>query len=164
MYTELVCAFSLTKGTPQHVVDTLLYMTGQSSAEPETLPPHPFFGDTRWDHMLRGGSAYFDGDPHSTVRVDEYSGKHRVTIRCNFKNYDGELEKFIDWLTPHIDALPGDFVGYKRYEDTDVPTLLYHPGIFITPQIPEDFLAGAAIDTDAWVEATRQPCALEGKK
>jgi hypothetical protein len=149
MYTELNCAFALSKNTPGQIINILLYMTGQSSTEPETIPPHPLFGDTRWNHMLRGASAYFDGEPHSMVRLDEFSDKHRVTIRCNFKNYDDELEKFIDWITPHIDALPGDFLGYKRYEDTEMPTLLYHPGLFITPLISEEILSEAAMET-AW--------------
>jgi len=162
-YTELNCAFALCKNTPQQIVDLLLYMTGQSGTEPESLPPRPFFGDTRWDHMLRGASAFFEGDACSTVRFDEYSGKYRVTIRCNFKNYDDEIEKFIAWVTPYIDALQGDFLGYSRAETTEVPTLLYHPALFITPQIPEDVLAGAANDTDAWVEATQQR-ALENEK
>jgi len=164
MYTELNCAFALSKNTPQQIVDLLLYMTGQSSTEPATLPPHPLFGDTRWDSMLRGASAYFDGDSHSTVRLDEFSGKHRVTIRCNFKNYDDEIRRFIDWITPHIDSLPGDFIGYTRYEDTELPTLLYHPRLFITPQIPEEIFGAAAREVDWWTTATPHRRDMEGKK
>jgi hypothetical protein len=143
MYTELNCAFSLSKNTPQQIVDILLHMTGQSRTAPDELPPHPLFGDTRWDYMLQSSSVYFDGDPHSAIRLDEIDGQHRVTIRCNFKNYDDEITKFIDWITPYIDALPGDFIGYSRYEDTEVPTLLYHPRLFITPQIPEEIYGNA---------------------
>ena len=143
-YTELNCAFSLHGETPQHVVETLLYMTGQSETEPDSLPPHPLFGDTRWDGMLSGSSSYFGADPHSTVRRNEINGKYHVTIRCNFKDYDGEIEKFIDWITPHIQALPGDFIGYKRSDLTEVPTLLYHPRRFFTPNITEEILGEAA--------------------
>jgi len=150
-YTELNCAFSLSKHTPQHIADILLYMTGQSLTRPDEIPPHSLFGDTTWDYMLKSASAYFDGDAHSTVRLDESSGKHRVTIRCNFKNYDDEITKFIDWITPYIDALRGDFIGYSRYEDTEVPTLLYHPRMFITPQIPEEIFENAVVDgSDCW--------------
>ena len=162
-YTELNCAFSLYKDTPQHIVDTLRYMTGQSGTEPDKLPSHPLFGDTGWNGMLRGSSSYFDGDTHSTVRLDETDGKYHVTIRCNFKNYDDEIAKFIAWATPYIDALAGDFLGYSRSETTEVPTLLYQPALFITPRIPEDVLGGTAVDTEAWVEVTQQ-VALEGEK
>jgi hypothetical protein len=129
-------------------VDILHYMTGQSPREPAEPPPHPLFGDTRWDSMLQGSSVYFDGDPDSAVRLDEIDGQYRVTIRCNFKNYDDEITRFIDWFSLHIDALPGDFIGYSCYEDTEVPTLLYHPRLFITPQIPQQIFGDAAVGTD----------------
>jgi hypothetical protein len=153
MYTELNCAFSLNRNTPPQIVEILLYMTGQSPTEPAELPPHPLFGATRWEGMLTGSSAYFDGDPHSAVSLNETSGKHHVTIRCNFKNYDDEITKFIDWMTPYIDALPGDFIGYSRYEDTEIPTLLYHPRLFITPEIPREIFADAAVGSDWWKSA-----------
>ena len=143
-YTELNCAFSLYKDTPQHIVDTLRYMTGQSATEPDKLPSHPLFGDTGWNGMLRGSSSYFDGDTHSTVRLDETDGKYHVTIRCNFKNYDGEIENFMNWITPHIQALPGDFIGYTRSDLTEVPTLLYYPRRSFTPQVPEEILGELA--------------------
>ena len=143
-YTELNCAFSLYKDTPQHIVDTLRYMTGQAETAPVTLPPHPLFGDTRWDGMLSCFSSYFGGDPHSTVRQDEINGKYHITIRCNFKDYDGEIEKFIDWITPHIHALPGDFIGYTQSDLTQIPTLLYYPRRSFTPQVPEEILGEVA--------------------
>lgn len=142
-YTDFNCAFSLNQDTPQHVVDALRYMTGESGTEPHKIPPHPLFGETHWNGMLRGSSSYFDGDPHSPVRLDEIGGKYHVTIRCNFKNYDGEIEKFIDWITPHIQALPGDFIGYMLSDLTEIPTLLYHPRRRFTPQVPEEILGEA---------------------
>jgi hypothetical protein len=153
MYTELNCAFSLSTDTPPQILEILLYMTGQSSTEPAELPPHPLFVAARWNGMLTSSSAYFDGDPHSTVRLDEIGGQYRVTIRCNFKNYDDEITKFIDWITSHIDALSGDFIGYSRYEDAEVPTLPYHPRLFITPQIPEKTFAGATEGSEWWESA-----------
>jgi hypothetical protein len=54
VYTELVCAFKLGRRTPQHIVDTLLFMTGQSITGPSYLEAHPLFGDTQWEAMLRG--------------------------------------------------------------------------------------------------------------
>jgi hypothetical protein len=111
-YTELVCAFAVDRNTPRQIIDILLYMTGQSDTAPKEFPEHPLFGETRWDYMLQGGSVFFDGDAHSTVRLEESDGQYRVTIRCNFENYDDEIVKFIAWVTPYIDALRGDFLGY----------------------------------------------------
>jgi hypothetical protein len=139
-YTELVCAFALHTNTPHRTLDLLLYMTGLSDAEPSELPDHPLFNQTRWAQMLQSDSVFFEGDARSVLRLEEFDGQHRVTIRCNFKNYDDEIAKFIDWITPCVDALPGDFLGYSRAETTEVPTLLFHPALFITPQIPEGCL------------------------
>lgn len=86
MYTELNCALKLIPATPTQVVDTLLFMTGQSSVEPAHHEPHSLFEDTQWSTMLQGSSTYFDGHSHAIVRFDESSGAYRVTIRCNFKN------------------------------------------------------------------------------
>jgi hypothetical protein len=163
-YTELVCAFALRGNTPPQVIGILLYMTGQSKIEPAELPQHPIFSTAGWESMLRSSSAYFKGDAHSTVRLDKYSGEYSVTIRCNFTDHDDELLKFIDWISDYMQALGGDFLGYSRAETTQVPTLIYVPRVFITPDIPEDELAGAVIDTDAWVEAGQRARASEGEK
>lgn len=163
-YTELVCAFALGGDTPPKIIDVLRYMTGQSDVEPAELPPHPLFNTSGWDGMLRSSSTYINGDAHSTVRIDKFSGKYQVTIRCNFKNYDNELLKFMDWISDYRLSLPGDFLGYSRVETTEVPTLMFAPGILITPDIPQDELTGAFIDTDAYVAGGRRTEASEGEK
>jgi len=138
MYTELNCAFQLGKETPQKIVDILLFMVRVTGVEPVNLPSHTLFSTDRWDSMLITGSVYFKGDTHSTVRLDEDDEQYHVTIRTNFKNYQGEVEKFLEWITPYIDALDGDFIGYSRYEETEVPTLLYYPNRSFTPHVPEE--------------------------
>ncbi len=47
MYTELNCAFSLRRDTPEDVTDVLLFMTGQDDKEPQQLPPDAFFKTQR---------------------------------------------------------------------------------------------------------------------
>lgn len=135
MYTELNCAFGLKEGTPQAVIDILIFMTARGKEPP--LPDHPLFKTERWTFMLQSDSEYFSGDTHSVVRFDDVCCEWHVTIRSNVKNYDGEIEHFFDWITPHIDAFDGDFIGYSRYEETEVPTLIYHPNRFFKPSVPE---------------------------
>ena len=103
-YTELNCAFSLYKDTPQHIVDTLRYMTGQSATEPDKLPSHPLFGDTGWNGMLRGSSSYFDGDTHSTVRLEEFNGKYRVTLGA--AGGDDQLIELVKYLVAQESPSP----------------------------------------------------------
>lgn len=121
MYTELVCAFELKKDTPKEIVDILKYMVDEGE-EPVENPNHPLFETDRWHFMLTSNSYYFDGDTTSTVRKDHIA-ETIVTIRCNLKNYDDEIEKFIDWIKPYSNTR--GFIGYKRYEQDEHPELIY---------------------------------------
>ena len=121
MYTEMVMAVELKNDTPQQVRDVLGSMTGVEEVEYST-PNHPLFQAARWKWMLNGDSAYFEGDSRSTL-TEKYLGYHTLTIRCNIKNYDGELEKFLEWITPYVSSK--GFAGYTRYEETEDPTLIY---------------------------------------
>lgn len=123
MYTELHLNTELVKDTPETVIDALQFMLGETEAEPKI--DHPLFDTDRWSFMLRSDSYYFDADTHSTLKLDDINGKYYLCIRCNVKNYCSEIEKFLDWIKPYLDKYPGDFLGFKRYEETETPTLLY---------------------------------------
>jgi len=120
MYTELHYNAELEKDTPQVVIDTLQRMLGDDSKEVE----QPFDG-VRWEYMLRCDSYYFAADTHSTLRFDDIAQANFLCVRCNLKNYDDEIEKFIQWIDPFVDALPGSFLGFYRYEESETPTLIY---------------------------------------
>ena len=70
-------------------------------------------------------SYYFDAQPHTALLMDDIGGPYFQTL-FNIKNYDGEIELFLSWIEPYIDAIPGDFIGYWRYEEVTVPTLIYY--------------------------------------
>ncbi len=127
MYTELVCAFELTEETPRHIIETLEFMCGQREDHPNELPDHKLFSEeTRWKWMLQSDSCYFDGKTHSEIVNDTVIGVCYVTIRCNLKNYDDEIENFIDWVSPYIRKdYDHYFIGYERYEENKKPTLLF---------------------------------------
>lgn len=122
MYTELVMAVQLKKNTPEDVIETLKYMVGDIDYL-ATVPIHDLFETARWRSMLRSNSYYFDGDTLSTMRYDDISRAYHLTIRCNLKNYDSEIEKFLDWIAPY--SCTTGFVGYGRYEEAESPTLIY---------------------------------------
>lgn len=125
MYTELVLGVDLKKDTPQNIIDALRYMLGEIDAEP-ALPAHDLFDTERWRFMLRCSSYYFAGPTISKLARDEMTKEWMLAVRTNLKNYDGEIEKFCDWLRPHIsDPDAGEFMGYSRYEEAEHPTLLY---------------------------------------
>lgn len=124
MYTELHFNSALKRNIPTPVLEILNYMIGNDEFAP-VCPDHPLFSTSRWPIMLRCDSYYFDADTHSTLRYDEISTQHYLCIRTNFKNYEGEIEAFVDWIMPYLDKVPGDFLGFSRYEETEEPTLIY---------------------------------------
>lgn len=127
MYTELHFNVELKEDVPPEVVAVLKYMLNrESNAVEPPLPDHPLFQCFRWRGMLQCDSYYFRADTHSTLRFDDIGRSYYLCIRCNLKNYDDEIEKFVDWIMPYIDAIDGDFLGFSRYEETEVPTLLYY--------------------------------------
>jgi hypothetical protein len=128
MYTELVCAFELKEETPDKIIDIINFMCDDDYGLYTDLPEHELFETTRWKFMLRSDSYYFEGSTNSTIEHDSLVGGYYVTIRCNLKNYDNEIEKFIDWISEYIrkdDYFRKQFIGYKRYEENDDPTLIY---------------------------------------
>lgn len=122
MYTELVVGIQLKQDAPEDVVETLKYMAGDIEYL-ATVPIHSLFQTSRWKHMFRSSSYYFDGDTRSTMRYDDISKAYHLTIRCDLKNYDSEIEEFLDWIAPY--SCTEGFVGYYRYEEAENPTLVY---------------------------------------
>jgi hypothetical protein len=124
MYTELHFNTELKPDVPAEILEILQHMANDAP-KPESVPDHPFFECERWSFMCLCDSYYFDADTHSTLRHD-YQGGWFLCIRCNVKNYDSEIEKFIDWIGPYLNKDKGDFLGFYRYEETETPTLIYH--------------------------------------
>jgi hypothetical protein len=123
-YTELHFNSRLKKDLPENVVETLQYMIGQKT-KPENLPEHELFECARWLLLFTCDSYYFDADTYSTLRFDRIADRYYLCIRSNVKNYDNEIEKFIDWIMPYLEKDEGNFLGFYRYEETEHPTLIY---------------------------------------
>jgi hypothetical protein len=124
MYTELHFNSELKKDTPKEVIELLKFMVGEGK-ESGNLPDDPLFKSERWKFMLQCDSYYFDADTHSTLRLDDISGSYYLCIRCNLKNYDSEIKKFIEWIKPYLNKTKGEFLGFYRYEEDETPTLIY---------------------------------------
>lgn len=84
---------------------------------------HPFFKcerwemlflSTNWDENMQGGKFYFD---------NRY---WVLDIHTEFKNYDNETEKFIDWISPYVvGRKKKQYVGYEKHEMMDFRNNFY---------------------------------------
>jgi len=132
MFTELVMAAQI-KDDPE-VISILEFMLDNNSTiednrggwDVNNLPDHPLFSTPRWECMLTADSPWFPGKSNSELRFEPnyYDGyNYYLSIRCNIKDYDLELELFLDWLSPYI--VPEGFMGYLMYEDSKYPELIF---------------------------------------
>lgn len=132
MYTEFVCALKIKNNTPKEVINILDFMSNGNEkikAEELILPNHDLFECSRWVYMFRSDSYYFNGVTNTIFKRDETFGYYYLTIRTNLKNYDGEIEKFLDWIKPYIECYGNEFLGYSRYEEFEEPDLIYYDDI-----------------------------------
>lgn len=74
---------------------------------------HKFGKCHRWNMLFFcEGWSTFDKD------------KRILIINSNLKNYGGEIEKFIDWISPYVAGhKPKQFVGTRKGEDPDSPQI-----------------------------------------
>lgn len=122
MYTELVLGIEIEDN--DKIIQTLRYMLGETEYQP--VDDHELFKTDRWDYMLKCDSYYFNGQTDSKLYMDdlyEDNPKFYLNVRCNLKNYNNEINKFLDWLNPYIKTF--GFLGYLRYEENENPTLIY---------------------------------------
>lgn len=92
------------------------------------LPDHPLFKTSRWDSIASCSSYYHGGTPVSKIVYDEISKEYKITSSANFKNYEDEIDKFFDWISPYIEreGFIGSFVP-ENYALSGIlaPTLVF---------------------------------------
>lgn len=123
MYTALHMNVTLRNDTSESVIRTLKTMLGQE--EHRATPNHPLFQTGRWEYMLRCSSYYHNNWVASELTHDVHAKCYFLRVQCDFKNYDNEISKFIDWISPYLEAESGEFLGYYRYEEDEHPTIIY---------------------------------------
>lgn len=131
MYTEFLFTANL-HNLPDDVFNVLNYAVSYNTDKEEpVLPKHAFFDTPRWTQVFWGESAYFPAERYARFTKREYINDYTLNIHSSLKNYNDEINLFIDWITPYVSASYLDdvddkfFVGYERYEENNLPTLLF---------------------------------------
>jgi len=105
MYTELIFGAELKKETPNEVIEALKYMLGEVKEKPNNFP----LPDGRCEWLFQGGSYYFAiNESVNKMWLDEIDNCWHISTRSNIKNYEDEIETFLEWIKPHIDSGSGD--------------------------------------------------------
>lgn len=119
MYTEIYINVDLKEDIPGDVLNILKAMCGEG--DEAALEGKP----SRWSMLFHDMSYYTPRTSCANLTYDEISKQWSLLGKGDIKNYEGEIEAFFEWIMPYIDAYEGDFIGYKRYEECQEPTLIY---------------------------------------
>ena len=136
MYTVFHLDIRLRDDLPDDIYKLLQRMLGDQErvAENSPLPDHPLFQTTRWNYMLCSNNVY--ASCVNQLMRHEFFGI-RLCVQSSFKNYDNEIDKFLDWLAPYADPNMSDdtLVGYTRYEDYTYPDIIMYTQKQGTPKL-----------------------------
>ena len=126
MYTEYNLRFELNKNPNVRDFFSDWFDTSKDDIiVPETEEfNHEFFECSRWKGLPFTGSFYFPQGGRSGLYIPWGKDDHfDVFITGSIKNYESEVEKFIDWVKPFV--FGSGFMGYHLYEENETPTLVY---------------------------------------
>ncbi len=120
MYTEIYVNVDLKKETPDEVLNVLKSMCYHEGFDRDVyLKDKPL----RWRLLFNDGSYYTPLTSCANLTFDKIRDAWSLLGKGDIKNYGGEIEAFFEWIKPWVDGIPGDFIGYSRYEEDQVPTL-----------------------------------------
>lgn len=134
IYTEFKFSARLKHDTPKDILDFLntvivdrnigtdkvLFKT-EDVFNPEIN--HPFFKTERW-YMLFLSNNFRDDIETSQFKL--VKNRWEINIHSEFKNYDNEIELFIDWIKPYIiGRKKKQYVGFYEVEGHDKKINIY---------------------------------------
>lgn len=123
-YTELLLKCNLKSNIPKKSLDILNYLFNQSMVikelVPTDLPDHEFFKCSNWTSIGRSCSHY-----HVPQTFCYFDGSLLFT-RFDLKNYDNEIQKFLNWLDQYMDYTEKTMVGWIFCEECPEPLIVFH--------------------------------------
>jgi len=111
MYTGLKLDVTLHETEFLLIKPALDFMVGPQDAKvPPECADHPLFECERWRGMFFSSSSYLDKDFEAPPKLVG----NRLTVEFNLKNYDGEIEYLMDWISPFVVTV---HTGFYQYEE-----------------------------------------------
>jgi hypothetical protein len=83
--------------------------------KPDEVADHELFHTQRWTWMFYGSSTYLEPEYIPDSKLDECNNE--LFVRFNIKNYDFEIQKFLDWLSPYVEILKEGKYRYEEYDE-----------------------------------------------
>lgn len=126
MYTELIFGATLKENTPTYVTDALNCVINDRANTNLSDEVKQFIDEYSLPKLIWCTSYYFGAHVNKPSCVfDKIAGRWCISFRANCKNYQGEIEKFIEFIKPHVEygSGPTNIFAIVQYEEDDYPTL-----------------------------------------
>lgn len=108
-------------------IDILQYMATKKYFDGHRIatPQHQFFQTDRWMTLLNKDSFAVSGT-ETILERDRFSEEYFLSVHTCIKNYCGEIEKFLDWLSPYAESGSHQHcvVGYIQQEESKTAQIL----------------------------------------
>ena len=134
MYTELILGCSLSKDTPKILINSLDYVINHPEDDFPSEEIKNFVIDYDLMYLCHSASYYFGvSTPVCMMKYDEISKEWIVSIRSNIKNYEDQIERFLNYIFDYISHGSGyeyNIYAYVQYEEDALPTIYSKEGIF----------------------------------
>jgi hypothetical protein len=126
IYTELIFGARIKKDAPKQVINTLHYLVNGRKLF-EDVEIEKTVTDNR--NVLNGGGSYYFGVCESLAKMwfDDIINQWIVSSRTNIKNYESEIETFLEWIKTFIDSGSGveEMYAITISEEQMQPTVYY---------------------------------------
>ena len=87
---------------------------------------HPFFKCERWYQCFLGTNFNGENMEERTMKYNTH-GNSIILIHSEFKNYDDEIEHFLDWIKPFLAGRKKrQYLGWKEGENWESPRHYIH--------------------------------------
>lgn len=126
MYTELIFGATLKEKTPTYVTDALNCIINDRVTTNLSDEAKQFIDEYSLSKLIWCTSYYFGAHINKpSCYFDKIANTWCISFRGNCKNYQGEIEKFIEFIKPHVEygSGPTNIFAIVQYEEDDYPTL-----------------------------------------
>jgi hypothetical protein len=126
MYTELIFGATLKEKTPTYVTDALNCIINDSVTTNLSDEAKQFIDEYSISKLIWCTSYYFGAhDNKPSCTFDKIAGRWCISFRANCKNYQNEIERFIEFIKPYVEYGSGltNIFAIVQYEEDDYPTL-----------------------------------------
>lgn len=126
MYTELIFGATLKEKTPAYITQAFDCVINNNADIKLSGETEQFIDEYSLRKLIYCSSYYFGArDNKPSCVFDKTANSWCISFRANCKNYQGEIEKFIEFIKPHIEygSGPTNIFAIVQYEEDDYPTL-----------------------------------------